>query len=282
MVGRLATDQLWRTSPRRTAFSRRRECSTPRASPRLPEGAGRSLDRSSAASDVPRRLVDATRSVPTPRQRRCSLRTACNTSTIATVSMLPRLFVRTHVTRRAACRTRVRNSTALHSRTSFVVPHPSKLESSSGRLSPSRRNAMSGSETSHPVHPYGSDDFPRASTLWPIRPGLDHPLLKELQVVGRHVGSTVATHLLRFQRRAPASRAFSGSILLGAETPKCFTGGDSLHGDSPKETGDCDPALASWTFAETLHRASDTAVASPMAPVLARTFTFRFSRARFR
>jgi len=71
MIGLLATDRLQRTSPRRIPFPRKGGCSTPRASPRLPEGAGRSLDRSSAASGVPCRLADATRSVPTPCQRRC-------------------------------------------------------------------------------------------------------------------------------------------------------------------------------------------------------------------
>jgi hypothetical protein len=89
----------------------------------------------------------------------------------------------------------------------------------------------------------------------------------------RHVGPTSATHLFRFQRRAPTSRAPSGFIFLGAETLWTSTGGASLHGDSPKETGSKRPAPASWTFAELLRRASDTAVTFPLVSVLARTFS---------
>jgi len=47
MIGLFATDPLPRTSPRRTPLPRRGGYSTPRAALRLPEGAGRSLDRSS-------------------------------------------------------------------------------------------------------------------------------------------------------------------------------------------------------------------------------------------
>lgn len=44
------------------------------------------------------------------------------------------LFVSAYGTRRTACRIRVRNSTALDSRMSSVVPHPLNLERSFGRL----------------------------------------------------------------------------------------------------------------------------------------------------
>jgi len=152
-----------------TSFSERRPGASrspegadadPPRSPRLPEGAGRSLHQSSAAFDVlasshgryPSGFLTVRAPLLTPNRSRYF-------SAVATASMHPRLFVRTHMTRRAACRARVRNPTALHSKTSSVVPRPSNFSRSAGCPSPPGRSAEGIPGMSHPVHPYGSDDF---------------------------------------------------------------------------------------------------------------------------
>jgi len=159
MVGLFATDQLQRTSPWRIPFPRRGGCRPP-ALTSVARRSWKSLHQSSAAFDVlasshgryPSGFLTVRAPLLTPNRSRYF-------SAVATTSMHPRLFVRTHMTRRAACRARVRNPTALHSKTSAVVPRPSDFSRSAGCPSPPGRSAEGIPGMSHPVHPYGSDDF---------------------------------------------------------------------------------------------------------------------------
>lgn len=237
---------------------------TSRALLRLPEGAGRSLDRCSAASDVPRRHTGASLASPNSLERRCVLQIDSGSSprplprrcshdpslVPMRPGMLPAMLglgARPHLIPE-----RLPSYPVLHiSKDALVFPDP---RTEAREVYPGRRTPFVRlGRTAHvPKHTHRSP--------W-TRPS---PCSKSFGMARRHVGPTFATHLFVFQRRAPASRARPGQSPWNRSS-RGVPGKDSLHGEPSMKADSRTERRPESTFAQSWRRALDTAVTSPGA-----------------
>lgn len=146
--------------------------------------------------------------------------------------MPPRRSVRTHGTRSAACRVRVRDPTTSRSGTPCFVPRPAEHECSMGLPAP-RAEARGGV-------PRCRTPFTRTSrTMRACKHAFLESLWARPSPARRASDGQEARRAdlcdppLPFSKTGTRVSCASGSILRVTEASRCFTGGQPLHGDHP-------------------------------------------------